>query len=152
MQKTSLDRVQFDAWRSFLVAHAALIDRLGEEMESETELPLTWYEVLLLLNESEGAQLRMHELAESRLLSRSAMTRFIDRMEAAGLVGRVTCDADRRGTFVTMTELGRGRFREAAVVHLRGIEEHFARHVTDAEAEVLAASMRRVVTGLDDQA
>jgi DNA-binding MarR family transcriptional regulator len=121
-------------------------------MESETELPLTWYEVLLLLNESEGAQLRMHELAESRLLSRSAMTRFIDRMEAAGLVGRVTCDADRRGTFVTMTELGRGRFREAAVVHLRGIEEHFARHVTDAEAEVLAASMRRVVTGLDDQA
>lgn len=152
MQKTTLDRVQFDAWRSFLVAHAALIDRLGDEMESETELPLTWYEVLLLLNESEDAQLRMHELAESRLLSRSAMTRFIDRMEAAGLVDRVTCDADRRGTFVTMTELGRERFREAAVVHLRGIEEHFACHVSDAEAEVLAVSMRRIATRLDDQA
>lgn len=150
MQITAVDQVQLDAWRSFLVAHAALIGRLGEEMEAETGLPLTWYEALLLLNESAEGQRRMHELAESRLLSRSAMTRFIDRMEAAGLVHRVTCDADRRGTFVTMTELGRDRFRAAAVVHLRGIEEHFARHVTDAEAAVLATAMRRVVAALNN--
>lgn len=151
MQKTAVDAVHLDAWRSFLTAHATLIDRLGEEMEAETGLPLPWYEVLLLIYESDGRQLRMHELAESRLLSRSAMTRFVDRMEAAGLVDRETCNADRRGTFVTATDLGKKRFREAGRVHLRGIEEHFARQVTEAEAAMLTTMMDRVVRGLDDQ-
>jgi DNA-binding MarR family transcriptional regulator len=151
MQKTAVDAVHLDAWRSFLTAHAGLIDRLGEEMEAETGLPLPWYEVLLLIYESDDRQLRMHELAESRLLSRSAMTRFVDRMEAAGLVHRETCVSDRRGTFVTATDLGKKRFREAGRVHLRGIEEHFARRVAEAEAATLTTMMDRIVVGLADQ-
>jgi DNA-binding MarR family transcriptional regulator len=93
----------------------------------------------------------MHELAESRLLSRSAMTRFVDRMEAAGLVHRESCVSDRRGTFVTATDLGKKRFREAGRVHLRGIEEHFARRVAEAEAATLTTMMDRIVVGLADQ-
>lgn len=151
MQKTAVDAVHLDAWRSFLTAHAGLIDRLGEEMEAETGLPLPWYEVLLLIYESDDRQLRMHELAESRLLSRSAMTRFVDRMEAAGLVHRESCVSDRRGTFVTATDLGKKRFREAGRVHLRGIEEHFARRVAEAEAATLTTMMDRIVVGLADQ-
>jgi DNA-binding MarR family transcriptional regulator len=151
MQKTAVDAVHLDAWRSFLTAHAGLIDRLGEEMEAETGLPLPWYEVLLLIYESDDRQLRMHELAESRLLSRSAMTRFVDRMEAAGLVHRETCVSDRRGTFVTATDLGKKRFRAAGRVHLRGIEEHFARRVAEAEAATLTTMMDRIVVGLADQ-
>jgi len=151
MQKAAIDTVRLDAWRSFLTAHAGLIDRLGEEMEAETGLPLPWYEVLLLIYESDDRQLRMHELAESRLLSRSAMTRFVDRMEAAGLVHRETCVSDRRGTFVTATDLGKKRFREAGRVHLRGIEEHFARRVAEPEAATLTTMMDRVVVGLADQ-
>lgn len=149
MQRIDVDAVHLDAWRSFLTAHAGLLDRLGEEMEAETGLPLPWYEVLLLIYESEGRRLRMHELADSRLLSRSAMTRFVDRMEAAGLVHRETCDDDRRGTFVTATELGKQRFREAGRVHLRGIENHFARYLTDREAATLATTMDRVVDRLE---
>jgi DNA-binding MarR family transcriptional regulator len=151
MQKTGVDAVHLHAWRSFLTAHAGLLDRLGEEMVAETGLTLPWYEVLLLIYESDDRQLRMHELADSRLLSRSAMTRFVDRMEAAGLVHREACDDDRRGTFVTATEFGKQRFREAGRVHLRGIEDHFARYLTDGEAATLATTMDRVVDGLDGQ-
>jgi DNA-binding MarR family transcriptional regulator len=132
------------AWRSLLVAHAELIDRLGREMEAETGLPLSWYEVLLHLGEAEGRRLRMHVLAESLLLSRSAATRFVDRMEHAGLVERCTCASDRRGTFVAMTEEGLMAFTRAAPVHLRGIEEHFAAHVTDDEATQLIEVMDRL--------
>ena len=151
MARVAVGPAQLSAWRSFLVAHAMLVDRLAEEMQAETGLPLTWYEVLLLLSEAGGGQVRMHELAESRLLSRSAMTRFVDRMEAAGLVNRVTCQGDRRGTYVEMTSLGRERFREAGRVHLRGIDEHFARHVTGAEAAMLTTTMQRLSAALDGQ-
>ena len=92
------------AWRTFLTTHAAVIDALGKDMESAVGLPLTWYEVLLILKESDDGRLRMRELAESLLLSRSAATRFVDRMEAAGLVSRECCLADGRGTFVAMTD------------------------------------------------
>ena len=75
-----------EAWRLFLTAHHEVIDTLSRELERETGLPLTWYEVLLYLKQAPDRQLRMHELAESLLLSRSAMTRFVDRIERAGYV------------------------------------------------------------------
>jgi DNA-binding MarR family transcriptional regulator len=132
------------AWRGFLTAASTVVDRLGREMEEETGLPLTWYEVLLYLREAEGGRLRMHELAESLLLSRSAVTRFVDRMEEGGLVRRTDCRDDRRGTFVEATPLGIERFMSAAPVHLRGISEHFAGLIDDGEAAVIASAMERV--------
>lgn len=139
-----LDEASLAAWRSFLRAHARIVGRLSAELEQETGLPLNWYEVLLYLYEAPGGRLRMHELADSLLLSRSAATRFVDRMEAAGLVRREPCDHDGRGTNVTMTEEGRRRFRAAAPVHLRGIAEHFASHLGGEEAEALARVMERL--------
>ena len=117
---------------------------LSAEMQSETGLPLDWYEVLLYLQEAPGGRLRMHRLADSMLLSRSAITRFVDKMESAGLVERVSCPDDRRGLDLVMTEEGRAVFRRAGRVHLRGIKEHFAQHLTAQEASVVMRAMTKV--------
>lgn len=132
------------AWRSLLEAHAAVVELLERELERECGLPLTHYEVLLRLHDAPGARMRMQELARSVLLSKSGLSRVVDRMVAAGLVCREQSLTDRRGYFAVLTERGRTALRRAAPVHLRGIEEHFASHLDEAEAEVLAAALGRV--------
>ncbi|HSG79786.1 MAG TPA: MarR family transcriptional regulator [Acidimicrobiia bacterium] len=136
--------VKLTAWRNLLRAHAELVDALARELAEEHDLPISWYDVLIHLAEAPDRQLRMHELAESLLLSRSAATRFVDRMEKAGLVRREVCPTDRRGMFVVLTEEGRRRLREAAPTHLDGVARLFSANVTDEEAEVIAASLARV--------
>jgi DNA-binding MarR family transcriptional regulator len=132
------------AWRLLLATRSRLVDALDAELRAEFGLPITWYEVLLLLHEA-GGHLRMFELAESLLLSRSAATRFVDRMEARGLVDRETAELDRRGTTVSMTRAGRDLFTEAGRLHLAGIERLFHAYVTEDEAEVMSAALQRVL-------
>jgi DNA-binding MarR family transcriptional regulator len=132
------------AWRSLLEAHAAVVELLARELEAERGLPLGWYDVLLTLDQAREHRLRMQELAQSVLLSKSGLTRLIDRMEANGLVRREPCPSDRRGAFAVLTPQGRSTFRRAAPVHLRGIQEHFARHLDDQEAATLVAALARV--------
>ena len=136
-------------WRKMLRAQTAVLKRLEKEMEDEAGLPLGWYEVLLHLQESPTGRLRMHELAESLLLSRSAATRFVDRMETADLVERVQCPSDRRGLELVMTESGRRMFLRAGRVHLRGIEAHFARYLSADESAVLERAMARVLSSAE---
>lgn len=132
------------AWRTFLEVHAAVIRRLEAELRDERDLPLSWYDTLVQLHEADGS-LRMHELADRLLLSRSATTRFADRLEASGLVTRQPCENDRRGTRITLTEEGRRRLRDAAPVHLRGVEEHFVRLLSDQDAKELDRILGRIV-------
>jgi DNA-binding MarR family transcriptional regulator len=136
------------AWRGFLTAHARIVARLERELAEEADLPLTWYEVLLLLREAPAGRLRMHELADSRLLSRSAATRLIDRIETAGLVARAVSQDDRRGTFVQLTPEGLATLRRAAPIHLRGIAEHFTGHLSEGDAATLRELMAKVVKAL----
>jgi DNA-binding MarR family transcriptional regulator len=140
------------AWRLFLQAHSQVIDTLSSELEREAGLPLNWYEVLLYLDRAPDCRMRMHELADSLLLSRSAATRFVDRMVDAGLVRRFVCESDRRGTWVAATEAGREAFASATPVHRRGIQEHFTRHLSDRDAETLVAALERVVAAGADPA
>ena len=148
MSASDTVQVQLDAWRGFLESYRRLVDVLAAELEGETGLPLDWYEVLLYLDRADGHRLRMHQLAESLLLSRSAATRFVDRMEASGLVERKMCAADRRGTFVAMTQAGATAFRRAAPVHRRGIEVHFTGLLTDDETVTLSRSFERILGAL----
>ena len=138
------DDSRLAAWRSLLEAHAALTELLERELVGERGLPLSRYEVLLRLVEAPGGRLRMQELASSVLLSKSGLSRLVDRMEVAGLVRRERCPSDRRGAFAVLTDQGRSALRRAAPVHLRGIHEHFARHLDDEEARTLAAALGRV--------
>lgn len=138
------DEQRLAAWRSLLHLHAALVDRLGHELQEERQLPLSWYDVLLNIHEA-GGRLRMQELARSVLLSKSGLTRLVDRMESAGLVRREACSGDRRGTFAVLTEEGTATFLRAAPIHMRGIQEHFGAHVDDDEAGVLRTVLDKVL-------
>lgn len=136
------------AWHTFLQAHARVIERLEAELQLERGLPLSWYDVLVQLQEAPGSRLRMTELAGAVLLSKSGLTRLVDRMNADGLVERCPDPGDRRGTFVQLTPAGFERLREAAPVHLRGVQQHFGQQLSDVDALVLTAALGKVVNGL----
>ncbi len=144
---TRPDAARLAAWRAFLQAHALLTDVLARELDEASHVPLPWYDVLLQLTEA-GGRLRMQELASRLVLSRSGITRLVDRLQEAGYVQREHCSEDRRGTWAVLTTEGRSALRRAAPVHLRGIEEHFARHLTDDEAATLDAALTRILDAL----
>lgn len=134
---STIEDGKLGAWRTLLEAHARVTQRLAAELEAETGLPLSWYDVLYQLYEAPGQQLRMLELADAVLLSKSGLTRLVDRMAAESLVERVPCEDDARGFFVHLTAAGQQRFRRAAPVHLAGIEQHFANLLGNEEAQEL---------------
>lgn len=139
-----MEKEQLEAWCLFLEAHASLMRVLQRELMDERQLPLTWYDVLVQLEEA-GGSLRMHELADRLLLSRSATTRFVERVEKRDLVERRTCPEDRRGTHVVLTEDGRETLRSAAPVHLAGVDEHFAGRLTRSDTTALINAMKKLV-------
>lgn len=132
-------------WRSFLRAHATVVRELERELATEDGMALGWYDVLLQLAEAPGRRLRMAELAERVLLSRSGLTRLVDRLQAEGLVRREPSPDDARGTFTVLTREGFERLRRAAPVHLAGIGRHWLAHYTDDELRVLGELLGRVV-------
>ena len=132
------------AWRAFLNAHATLIDVLERELAAAECLPLSSYDVLLALAEAPDPRRRMHELASAVVLSRSGLTRLVDRLEAEGLLRREACPTDRRGAFAVLTADGLAALRRAWPIYARGIAEHFARHLDDAEARTLTEALERV--------
>jgi DNA-binding MarR family transcriptional regulator len=135
---------QLGAWVAFLEAHARVFELLERELRDEEELHLTWYDVMVHLSAAPERRLRMQELADAILLSKSGLTRLVDRMEQAGLVRRVACPDDRRGTFAELTPAGLERLRATAPSHLRGVREHFADLLDDDEAAQLERLLRRI--------
>ena len=142
-----LEPVELAAWRGLLRAHAALVKQLDAELEVVHGLPLSSYEVLVVLESAPDRQLRMAELAEHVLLSRSGMTRLIDRLEREGLVARNTCSRDGRGCYAALTETGGRAVLEARATLLAGVRERFLQHFSEDELRMLAACWERVVPG-----
>src|SRR4029450_11981982 len=130
---------QFDAWRAFLRAQSELIRTLDRELQAEQGLPITFFDVLAQLPQA-GGRLRMSELADAVLLSRSGVTRLVDRMEREGLVKREHCPTDRRAMYATIPPAGKRALAKSRPVHLRGVAQHFARHLTPEETKTLAAA------------
>lgn len=140
-----LDTERKDAWRAFLTAHARLLERIDGKLAAADVLPLDWYDVLLALEEAEGNRLRMGELAQNTLLSRSGLTRLVDRIEAAGYLRRENCPSDRRGFYAVLTDEGREARRRTWPVYSEAIVELFARHLSDAETRTLAGIFARML-------
>ncbi len=111
-------------WRLFLRSHALVLRRLETDLMHEHQLPLASYDVLVQLVESPEHRLRMTELADAVLLSRSGLTRLVDRLEREGLVERQACVEDARGLFAVLTDSGLIRLRQASPTHLRGIQDY----------------------------
>lgn len=133
------------AWRTFLRAHARVVRELERELEADQGIALTDYDVLVQLAEADERRLRMSELADRLLLSRSGATRLVDRLVADGLVERVMCESDRRGQWASLTDAGRERLRQASPTHLAGVERHFLDRFSDDELPALERMLRRVV-------
>src|SRR3954471_13889815 len=131
------------AWRLYFESALALVDVLDAELERDTGIPLRWYDALVHLEESpEGV--RMNELAERILYSKSGFTRVVDRMEDAGLVHRVRPENDRRSILVVLTDTGREAMETARRHHRMAIEQHFSQHLTDADIKALTRALEKV--------
>lgn len=133
-------------WRTFLRAHAQATRALEADLLAEHELPLPSYDVLLQLAESPQRALRMTELAARVLLSRSGLTRLVDRLEREGLVRRQACPSDARGTLAVLTDDGLAKLRTAAPTHLRGVAEHVTDRLSDDEVAQLSQLLGKLVT------
>jgi|SRR5829696_3513402 len=134
-----------DAWRSLLNAHAAMLERV-EAALAEAGLPaLAWYDVLWALYRADGRRLRAGELSDSVVtISRSGLTRLVDRMVAAGLIERAIPEGDRRGVEVRITADGGRLLRKMWPVYARVLEESFVGPLSVREAEVVRDALGRV--------
>ena len=119
---------ELHSWRSFLRAHAQLVRVLEAELVAEHPITLGAYDVLVQLAEAPERRLRMAELADAVLLSRSGVTRLVDRLEVAGMVTRERFDGDGRGVVAVITTKGVDTLRAAARTHLAGVVRHFVEH------------------------
>src|SRR5215213_9692795 len=136
---------RLDAWRSFVHAHARLTRRLDEELQAAHRLSLAEYDAMLQLANAPGRRLRMSALADRVLLSRSGITRLVDRLVAAGIVERTACTTDARGAEASLTREGLERLRSASRTHLDGVGRLFLDVVTAEERDVLTGALGRVL-------
>jgi DNA-binding MarR family transcriptional regulator len=139
-----LDKEELSAWRGMLRAHAGLTRELDAELTREHDLPLSSYEVLLFLADAEDGRMRMSELADSVLLSRSGLTRLVDRLERQGLLKRERCESDARGLFAEITPEGRRVFDAARQTHLDGVRKLFLSRFSRAELRALGALWQKL--------
>jgi DNA-binding MarR family transcriptional regulator len=133
------------AFPVFLKSCSLLVDRLDRQLQERVGIQLTWYEVLAQLSSTPSGLMPMKQLAESVSLSKSGITRLVDRMERAGLVERHACTDDGRVCFAGLTRRGLSVLQVARPVAAQGVEKYFAQHVTAEEAEVIAGALRRVL-------
>ena len=131
-------------WRAFLLAHARVSRRLDEELRAEHDVSFAEYDALLTIAQAPGRRIRMGLLAGQVLLSKSGVTRLIDRLVSDGLVERSTCASDARGAEAVLTGRGLARLRAASRTHLRGISEHFLAVVDGGDLEPLERAMGAV--------
>ena len=139
------------AWPLFLATHSRLLERIEDALARAKLPPLAWYDVLWELEKAPQQRLRMHQLAERIVLSRSHLTRLADRLEAAGLLRREPCPDDRRGSFCVITPAGLEARAAMWPVYGEQIEALFAHHLSAAEAEVMVQAMTRMLQALPPQ-
>jgi DNA-binding MarR family transcriptional regulator len=137
-----------DAWRAFLHAHARVTRRLDEELQAAHGLSLAEYDALLQIAHAPGRRIRMNVLAERVVLSRSGITRLVDRLEADGSVERVACSTDARGQEAVLTPSGLDRLRDAAATHLVGVRRYFLDRLDEPSLAGLETSLARVADPL----
>jgi DNA-binding MarR family transcriptional regulator len=140
----ALSEGELRAWRGLMRAHGCLAKRLDAELEQAHKLPMTSYEVLHHVQEARDGRMRMCELAEQAQLSRSGLTRLVDRLEREGLLERCSCNHDARGSYACLTEAGRERLEEARVTHLAVVRVHFFSHFSEPELGALADMWERI--------
>ncbi len=145
MNEKQLSEQHLAAWRAFLKAHSIIIDRIERDLLVAKRPSLSTYDVLIELYEAPEHRLRMHELAERVVLSRSGLTRLVDRLEAEGLLIRDRSVADRRGAYAVITGQGIEALQQTWPIYSKGIAEYFARSLTLEEAQFLESAFTLIL-------
>jgi DNA-binding MarR family transcriptional regulator len=139
---------QLESWIAFIRSHSAITRELSAQLQREHGLTLNDYEVLLVLSHSEHGMMRRVDLAETVLLTASGITRLLEGLERSGFVCKETCASDARVSYAKLTDDGRQKLSDAAVTHLRGIDELFLGRYSGSELATLAELLSRLpVTG-----
>lgn len=133
------------AWRAMLLAQNRAVRAIEADMAAEGRVSLAAYDVLLELHDAQGRCLRMRELSERVVLSRSRVSRLVDELERDGLVSRRADPDDGRAALACLTSAGRRAFRRAAPIYLAGIERHFTAHLSDAERRTITCALQKVI-------
>jgi DNA-binding MarR family transcriptional regulator len=140
----TLSATELAAWDGFLRVHAHLVRELDYELEEACGLPLVSYEVLLRLENAPGHRMRMRDLADAAMLSRSGLTRLVDRLVRDGLIKRSSCSADARGAYSVLTPKGQRVLKEARPAHLAGVRRRFLDHFDEDELASLNTVWERL--------
>lgn len=143
-----LNPKHLEAWRLFLTTHTTLVKTIDSQLNDADQIPLNWYDVLIELYEAPDRRLRMSDLANRVLLTRSGLTRLVDRLEKADYITRSPDPDDRRGYYASITESGINAMRQAWKVYSTSIQQAFADHINPEEAEFLIDILSRM---LDNQ-
>src|SRR5262245_42210404 len=133
------------AWPALLTARALVVDAIEVRLAKAGLPELAWYDVLWALEREPQGRLRMYELATATVITRSNLTRLVDRLEKAGLVSRERDDEDRRGAFAVLTPAGRQLRGRMWKVYGRAIDELFDRHLGPDEAAAMRACLLRII-------
>jgi DNA-binding MarR family transcriptional regulator len=145
-----LDERELRAWRGMLRVHATLTKALDADLDAAHGLPLSSYEVLMHLYDADEQRMRMSDLAASVILSRSGLTRLVDRLEREGLIERQSCASDARGSFASLTPAGRRKLQAARATHLAGVRSLFVDRFSAEELELLGDAWERLLPGVAD--
>jgi len=141
---------EMKAWRSYIIASRHLLDALDSDLDGH-DLSMADYEVLAQLSDAPDRRMRMSELAEIAMLSKSRLSHRMKVMEKAGWVRREVCTDDKRGSFAVMTEKGWRAIVKAAPDHVESVRSRFVDNLTAKDQEELAKIFDRVTIKLRDQ-
>jgi DNA-binding MarR family transcriptional regulator len=135
------------AWLNLLQTHRVVLESIEAKLGVAAGLTAAEHEVLARLAIAEGGRLRMLQLANLLLLSKSGMTRLVDRLVGAGLVNRTTLPSDRRVVYAEITRSGRSALQRSMDAFADGVDEAFGRHLSDADVKTLRRLLRKVLEG-----
>jgi DNA-binding MarR family transcriptional regulator len=135
-----------DAWGYLLRLQSQVVARIEEDLKRRGEISLTWYDVLLTLEKASENRLRMSEIADRIVLSRSALTRSVDKLAAGGYLRREPCRHDERGAYAVLTKKGARALARARPVYWAGIEKYFAGGLTTADISNLERLLEKIAT------
>jgi len=141
----NLEPSMLDAWRGFLFANAKVVRALDTDMIEQHDLSMTWFDLLSRIKQAPGQRLRMHQLEEASLFTRSGITGLADRLENAGFVRRERSVEDRRGVYLAITQAGIDKIDEVWPDHQLSIQNHFAQHLDPEDVKALQATTQKIL-------
>ena len=146
-----LDSQEHRAWRSYLAATRLLASQLDRELQRDSQIPHTYYEILVQLSEAPNRSLRMSDLADASESSRSRLSHAVSRLEKNGWVRREICPTDRRGAFAILTDDGFAALKNAAPAHVESVRTHLFDRLTQEQVGQLTAICDSITEGLREQ-